>query len=110
MSGGSPPVVRAVNPAQLRVLHVEVGGNFGGSLRALETYLAHASSRFAHDLLLYYPTPGTERLETVVGELLTVNRRGPRAPRARSRVGEGDRASSLSELWHLPPHLRTAKA
>jgi glycosyltransferase involved in cell wall biosynthesis/SAM-dependent methyltransferase len=49
------------------VLHVEVGGSYGGSLRALELYLRHAGpARLRHDLLLYYPTPGAERLRPLV--------------------------------------------
>ena len=47
--------------SRLRVLHVEVGGAWGGSLRALELYLRHADrENMEHDLWLYYPTPGTE--------------------------------------------------
>ena len=35
-----------------RILHVEVGGSYGGSLRALELYLQYANhDRFAHDML-----------------------------------------------------------
>jgi glycosyltransferase involved in cell wall biosynthesis len=50
-----------------RILHVEVGGAYGGSLRVLETYLRWADrQRFVHDLLLYYPTEHSDRLTTLV--------------------------------------------
>ncbi|MGH9468405.1 MAG: glycosyltransferase [Terriglobales bacterium] len=52
------------------ILHVEVGGSYGGSLRALELYLRHCDRRrMQHDLLLYYPTPGMERLRPLVRRL-----------------------------------------
>jgi glycosyltransferase involved in cell wall biosynthesis len=48
----------------MRILHVEVGGDYGGSLRALEVYLARsARTDFEHDVLFYRQTPGTDRLE-----------------------------------------------
>ena len=55
-------------PAKIRVLHTEVGGTYGGSLRALELYLQFADrTRFEHDVLLYYPTPGAENLAPLAG-------------------------------------------
>src|SRR5205807_4982026 len=57
----------------ISVLHVEVGGRYGGSLRALELYLAHSQrSRFLHDVLFYYPTPGAERLRPLARRILTL--------------------------------------
>lgn len=54
-----------------RILHVEVGGSYGGSLRALELYLAHTQpGLFEHDLLFFYPTPGSENLKPLVRKLL----------------------------------------
>src|ERR1039457_779318 len=51
-----------------RILHTEVGGTYGGSLRALELYLQFADrTRFEHDVLLYYPTPGAESLAPLAG-------------------------------------------
>jgi glycosyltransferase involved in cell wall biosynthesis len=51
-----------------KILHVEIGGSYGGSLRALELYLANCDVKaFQHDLLFYYPTPGAERLAPYVG-------------------------------------------
>lgn len=62
----------------LRVLHVEVGGSYGGSLRALETYLAFGDrSRYSHYLLVYYPTPGLERLVPLTRSITVAL---PRAP------------------------------
>ena len=51
----------------MRVLHIEVGGSYGGSLRALENYLSWSdNTQFEHELLLYYSTPGAERLKHLV--------------------------------------------
>lgn len=53
-----------------KVLHVEVGGSYGGSLRALELYLANADPQaYSHEALLYYPTPGSEALVPLVAKL-----------------------------------------
>lgn len=61
------------NSASVRVLHVEVGGNYGGSLRALELYLRYTDrSCFAHDVLFYYPTPGMEKLAGLTGKIATL--------------------------------------
>lgn len=50
-----------------------MGGAYGGSLRALETYLAYSEqNRFVHDLLIYYPTPGDERVRSLVRKLWTL--------------------------------------
>jgi glycosyltransferase involved in cell wall biosynthesis len=49
-------------------LHIEVGGTYGGSTKALELYLRGADcERFKHSLLLYYPTPRTQPLESLAG-------------------------------------------
>jgi glycosyltransferase involved in cell wall biosynthesis len=49
------------------ILHVEVGGSYGGSLRALENYLAYSrDTQIEHDFMVYYPTPGAERLRPLV--------------------------------------------
>lgn len=57
----------------MRVLHVEMGGTYGGSLKALETYLAFSDrTHFEHDLLLYYPTPGVEQLRPWIRKLWTL--------------------------------------
>src|SRR5580765_5148216 len=64
--------------ATLRVLHVEVGGHYGGSVRGLEVYLAHTSALNAeHDVLFYYPTAGAERLTPSVGRILTLYKTSP---------------------------------
>src|SRR5207245_1895074 len=57
---GGPGPRGSLGTRRMRVLHVEVGGSYGGSLRALEVYLAH-SRDFEHDVPLYYPTAGAER-------------------------------------------------
>lgn len=43
------------------VLHVEVGGSYGGSQRALQLYLKGCDrSLFRHDVLFFFPTAGGE--------------------------------------------------
>ncbi len=56
----------------MRVLHVEVGGSYGGTVRWLEVYLAHSERSFVHDILFYYPTPGAERLKHLARRLWTL--------------------------------------
>jgi glycosyltransferase involved in cell wall biosynthesis len=64
--------------ARFRVLHTEVGGSYGGSLRALEVYLKYADrTQLSHDLLLYFPTPGAERLSVRAGGCSTLCQRVP---------------------------------
>jgi len=75
-----------------QILHVEVGGSYGGSLRALEQYLAYSDhSRFKHDALLYYPTPGMERLAASCRKVMTLY---PNLPSSFKRT----RATSHSTL------------
>jgi len=53
-----------------RILHVEIGGTYGGSLRALELYLAYCDrGRFLHHVLFYFPTPGAERLAALAEKI-----------------------------------------
>src|SRR6266851_3706123 len=60
------------------VVHVEVGGSYGGSLRALELYLAYSQhSRFLHDVLFYYPTPGSDRLTSLARNVRSLYQRSP---------------------------------
>lgn len=68
-----------------QVLHVEVGGVYGGSLRALELYLQHTDrERLRHRLLLYYPTPGAERLRPLVDSIdIVQNHFAPSEPHHR---------------------------
>jgi glycosyltransferase involved in cell wall biosynthesis/2-polyprenyl-3-methyl-5-hydroxy-6-metoxy-1,4-benzoquinol methylase len=73
---------------KIRVLHIEVGGSYGGSLRALEVYLAHSDrSRFEHDLLLYYPTPRAERIARYAGRLWSLCDRVPTTANSRHAPG-----------------------
>lgn len=89
------------------MVHVEVGGSYGGSLRALELYLRHARrDGLAHDVLFYYPTPGAERLNGVARRVLTAFARAPQ-PRA-AAAGRPKRAlagwcpEALREWSSLP--------
>ena len=92
-----------------RVLHVEVGGSYGGSLRALELYLAHSNRReLVHDLVLYYPTPNAEKSAPYVGKLSTLY---PMAPAWLSEAsgtqrGESSRLRRLA-LLHGVATLRS---
>lgn len=97
-----------MDKGQTKVLHVEVGGSYGGSLRALELYLAHSDrSRYVHDVLFYFPTQRMERLEPLARKVFTLN--DVAVPTARdSTHGMRDRlrgylagsglASAMSEL------------
>jgi L-malate glycosyltransferase len=68
LAGPSAPKAKPI-----KVLHVEVGGSYGGSLRALEVYLRYTdTSRFTHDVLFYYPTPGMEKLAGLARNVVTL--------------------------------------
>jgi glycosyltransferase involved in cell wall biosynthesis len=68
----------------MRVLHVEVGGDYGGSLRALEVYLARSRRpHLEHDVLFYYPTAGSDRLLPYARRVWSLYSRPPRLPRGR---------------------------
>jgi glycosyltransferase involved in cell wall biosynthesis/SAM-dependent methyltransferase len=80
-----------------KVLHVEVGGSYGGSLRALETYLAHSNRhRFVHDLLLYHETPGADRLRPLLRDIFIL-RPGVTA----ATDGLRSRNGLLGNLWSM---------
>ena len=110
----------------MKILHVEVGGSYGGSLRALEVYLAHSNRKeLVHDLLFYYPTPGAERLAPYVERLWALYPAVPAWPRktlgsnrantaglrrvARLR-GVAALRSWASVIKQLPTVLRVARA
>lgn len=58
-------------PWPLKILHVEVGGSYGGSLAALDTHLAFSDrTKYSHSVLLYCRTPGTARLASHADELM----------------------------------------
>ncbi len=98
----------------MRVLHVEVGGSYGGSLRALETYLRYCDrSAMEHAVLLYYPTPGAERLAELV-EVRTLFDHTPRRIREdvpgslRMRLGRSALMGYIRpwrQLWGQIPSL-----
>ena len=78
-SVGSAPGSSLGSP--LPILHVEVGGSFGGSLRILELQLSQADrSKFTHDVLLYFPTPGMECLRPLARNVLTLFDRASDVP------------------------------
>lgn len=91
-----------------RIVHVEVGGSYGGSLRVLEVYLSHADhSHFRHDILFYYPTSAIVRIPTDVCKQFTLRRSIPRwlmRPRANMawdklpQAGHGDRRRVVSDI------------
>jgi len=85
----------------IKVLHVEVGGSYGGSLRALELYLRYSDpNRFTHDVLFYYPTPGAEKLRSVACKMVTLYKTVP------------EKSRPLSEaVWARPwTHLKSTTA
>lgn len=80
----------------IRALHVEVGGTYGGSLRALQAYLAFSDpQRLSHDLLLYYPTPQVERLRPFVNRMWTLRLEAPTWTRAHAQLPRGWLRSKL---------------
>lgn len=86
----------------MRILHVEVGGSYGGSLGALEVYLAHSNRQeFVHDLLFYYPTPNAERLSPNVGKLSILYPAAPAWISAVRRSQDGE-SGGLRRLARLP--------
>lgn len=80
-----------------RVLHVEVGGSYGGSQRALQLYLKGCDrSLFRHDVLFIYPTPGSERFLPVADRVETLlPAEGPPA----NGQGETGSARKAYPLW-----------
>lgn len=85
-----------------KILHVEVGGSYGGSLGALRDYLrASDPRRFEHHLLCYYPVPGAEDLAPHVCSLATLYDTVP--GRLQNRRGQDGRRWTA----HLPETVRT---
>lgn len=113
--------------SRLQILHVEVGGAWGGSLRALELYLRSADrEKFDHDLWLYYPTPGAEEFAGLCRRFEVLFPAPP--PRAASRAGQmarpalsrlarrfpalaaaGRLAASLPQIWRMRSLLRARR-
>ncbi|MFI5071441.1 MAG: glycosyltransferase, partial [Terriglobales bacterium] len=86
----------------MKILHIEVGGSYGGSLGALEVYLAHSHRQdMTHDLLFYYPTPNAEKLSPHVGKLSTLYSAVPAWLSGGSRSGYV-RHHRLRRLARLP--------
>lgn len=91
------PAERALG-TKTKILHAEVGGTYGGSLRALELYLAHCDRELLeHDLLFYYPTPNADKLAPHVEKLTTLYRVAP----AWLSQSSGSQRSESSELRRL---------
>jgi len=106
----------------LKILHVEVGGTYGGSTRALELYLANTKRpEFVHDLLFYYPTPRTEQLSQHVRKMWTLYPEAPawmtsapeHRPSVRRRAARSESLKSLRNWIRLvrqfPEARRLAK-
>lgn len=92
----------AVSPA--RVLHVEVGGAYGGSLRALELYLRYCNQQSViHDVLFYYPTPGADCVRPLVRAVYFLSDRAPNSSEASGVVRSAARGvSRLTQDIGLP--------
>ncbi|MGB7439329.1 MAG: glycosyltransferase family 4 protein [Candidatus Acidiferrum sp.] len=98
----SPLSERDLRP-ELKILHVEVGGTYGGSLRALELYLAHRSRQCVdHDVLFYYPTPNAERLAPYVGKLSNLYSKVPAWLSVIPPTQNKPRRKALRHLGRLP--------
>lgn len=62
----------------VRILHVEASTSYGGSIRALRSYLANSRhAEFVHDILLYHPTEGADVLGPLVNKVITLGARHP---------------------------------
>ncbi len=65
--------LRVVPRKRLRIIHVEVGGRYGGSVRALELYLTHSDrAHLEHEILFYYPSECADRLRPWVQKIYTL--------------------------------------
>jgi len=75
------------DPLPLRVLHIEVGGTFGGSTRALAAYLTHSDrNALKHDVLFYYPTPGADMFRAIADRVMVLEGRGNPFAHSRSAL------------------------
>ena len=62
-----------MSDSRSRILHVEIGGAYGGSTRALELFLKYTTrSDITHDVLFYYPTDGMERIAQLANSIQTL--------------------------------------
>jgi len=82
-----------------RVLHVEVGGEYGGSLRALQLYLAGADDSLKHDVLFYYPTPGSELVHSLADRTEILFPHAPAGMRRSNKLDRSSPASWLRAAW-----------
>lgn len=69
----------------MRILHIEVGGTFGGSAQALKSYLSHCDRAHSHDVVFYYPTPGVTPIEARTTAVRVLH---SARPPAADRLGE----------------------
>jgi len=107
-AGICPPTKGSVSAK--RVLHVEVGGEYGGSLRALQLYLAGADDSLKHDVLFYYPTPGSEPVRSLAGRTDTLFLQSPAPRRPSNGLGRSSRTSWLLPVWRtIWPFIHLAK-
>jgi glycosyltransferase involved in cell wall biosynthesis len=82
----------------MRVLHVEVGGTYGGSVKALQLYLDHSNKTvLEHDVLFYYPTGRLEAFSRS-GLKARVLVPSPRAPSARAVPATAARPGAIRRL------------
>ncbi len=89
------PVPNTPQQRRKAILHTEVGGSYGGSVRALELYLEHCDrNAFDHDVLFFYPTPGTERLRSFARKVLVLNE---------AAAGDSQPASPAKTPWLRSP-------
>lgn len=72
-----------------RVLHIEVGGSYGGSVKCLDLYLRNADpAKYEHSVLLYYGIPGGIIGSHVTGAKVLERERPSRTPSLASKLAE----------------------
>jgi|GEM_PF-1161093 len=92
------------------VMHVEVGGSYGGSLRALELYLKHCDpTLLGHHLLFYHPTPEMDRLRPLVRSLQVLSAQPAPEPGAHRPFPRPQRLRPLEEWLALAACLPRAR-
>jgi glycosyltransferase involved in cell wall biosynthesis len=101
----------------MRILHVEVGGSYGGSLRALETYLRHCDrSAMEHAVLFYYATPGAARLAELADVRTLydctpgwIREAAPAPGNLRRTMSQARLLRTIQPWWHLCSRIRSVR-
>lgn len=98
-----PPAVKRM-PETTYILHTEVGGNYGGSVKALETFLKYSDRQhLSHDVLFHREPPQAETLHSLAHRVIALEPLAAHGPRA--AAGTNHSVSSLRALAR--PLVRT---